>query len=72
MWNDLSKKLNIIYNIITCNVPENHKSKWNNSKPSLTCFKNEFKIYLVPIKHLSKDNQSLCKLYKNMYESLSF
>ncbi len=69
----LSKKMSYMLNIIiTMGKYHVHKSKWNNSKPSLNYFKNECKKYLESLKHLSKDNQSLGELYKSMYESLSF
>ncbi len=42
----LSKKISFMLNIIITMGKYNvHKSKWNNSKPSLNCFKNEYKIY---------------------------
>ncbi len=42
-----------------------HKSTWNNSKPSLNCFKN----VLEYLKHLSKDNQPLGELYETVFLS---
>ncbi len=60
----LSKKMSFMLNIIiTMGKYHVHKSKWNNSKPSLNCFKNECKKYLESLKHLSKDNQPLGELY---------
>ncbi len=59
------KKMSYMLNIIiTMGKYHVHKSKWNNSKPSLNDF-NECKKYLESFK-------SLGELYKSMYESLSF
>ena len=55
----LSKKISKMVIIFIPGKYHIHKNKWNNSKPTINCFKNEIENYITSLKVLSEENQSV-------------